>query len=61
MSHRTYERLWREAEDEYGRVLVDDKAYIAEDVIEDRPRAFKQAATNYIRFVGSILKLLIYV
>lgn len=49
MSHRTYERLWREAEDEFGEVLADDKAYVAEDVIEDRPRAFRQAATNYIK------------
>lgn len=49
MSNRTYERLWREAEEGVRRVLEEDKAYVGEDVIEDRQRAFKQAATNYIQ------------
>lgn len=55
MSHRTYERHWREAEGELARVLHDDRDYVAQDLIEDRPKAFKQAATNYIRYKRVIL------
>ncbi|XP_054276595.1 dynein regulatory complex protein 11-like [Macrosteles quadrilineatus] len=52
-----YETHWREVEGELADILRDDKEYVAQDVIEDRPKAFKQAATNYIRYTRCANKL----
>lgn len=49
MSNARYDRLWKRAEEELYQVLQDDKAVIAEDVVEDREDAHKRVATNYIR------------
>lgn len=49
MTQRYLEQLRKRTEEEVRGLVVEDKGYVQEDVIEDRQRAYRQAATNYIR------------